>query len=201
MTGMYKRNASIMIIVIAVVFFSACDSGEKSSLINTQAAPSAISLPQPAQAQPAGVAAVQNAGAVSPSGPLNPAHGEPGHRCDIPVGAPLTQAAPTQVTANPQPVSLPQATAAAKPSGPLNPKHGEPGHRCDIPVGSPLNSPAAAASAPQPSVISQPAQQPSAVPLPTQLQLPQLNSGSGKTNPQHGQPGHRCDLPVGAALP
>jgi hypothetical protein len=51
---------------------------------------------------------------------LNPAHGEPGHRCDIPVGSPLS--VPTE------------APAVAR----MNPPHGEPGHRCDIPVGSPL---------------------------------------------------------------
>lgn len=51
---------------------------------------------------------------------INPPHGQPGHRCDIPVGSPL-----------------PVAQAAA-PAQRLNPPHGQPGHRCDIPVGSPL---------------------------------------------------------------
>lgn len=78
---------------------------------------------------------------------LNPAHGMPGHRCDISVGAPLdskpsqpatntavnTSSTPTQVT--PPPVVLPQATTKG-----LNPAHGQPGHRCDIAVGAPLDS-------------------------------------------------------------
>ncbi|NEU09079.1 hypothetical protein GZH53_12205 [Flavihumibacter sp. R14] len=55
---------------------------------------------------------------------LNPAHGLPGHRCDLPVGAPLT-------------VTQEQKTAApAQPK--TNPQHGMPGHRCDLAVGAPL---------------------------------------------------------------
>jgi hypothetical protein len=57
---------------------------------------------------------------TSAKGMLNPAHGEPGHRCDIPVGSPL---------------NIPTAAPAV---ARMNPPHGEPGHRCDIPVGSPL---------------------------------------------------------------
>jgi hypothetical protein len=79
---------------------------------------------------------------------LNPAHGQPGHRCDIAVGAPL-DSKPAQTTAQPQPVtttinpvvSTPTTTTTpvAAANG-LNPAHGQPGHRCDIPVGSPLDS-------------------------------------------------------------
>lgn len=74
---------------------------------------------------------------------MNPAHGQPGHRCDIPVGSPLnskpqtpnpTTATVSTAPATPQPVAQ-QATAPG-----MNPAHGQPGHRCDIPVGSPLNS-------------------------------------------------------------
>lgn len=53
---------------------------------------------------------------------LNPEHGQLGHRCDIPVGAPLV--------AKEKPVD----TQIRQ----LNPEHGQPGHRCDIPVGAPL---------------------------------------------------------------
>ena len=55
---------------------------------------------------------------------LNPEHGLPGHRCDLPIGAPLT------ITAEKK------ATAPAKPK--TNPQHGMPGHRCDLAVGAPL---------------------------------------------------------------
>ncbi|MEJ7586871.1 MAG: hypothetical protein WKI04_04850 [Ferruginibacter sp.] len=79
----------------------------------------------------------------------NPPHGQPNHRCDIAVGAPLnsvaTKPAATSIPANT--TIVPTATAAQKtavktvtPAG-MNPKHGEAGHRCDIAVGAPLNSP------------------------------------------------------------
>ena len=67
---------------------------------------------------------------------LNPKHGEPGHRCDIAVGAPL-DSKPTQiVTAQP----AVKQTVAIKTGKGLNPPHGQPNHRCDIAVGAPLNS-------------------------------------------------------------
>lgn len=87
---------------------------------------------------------------------LNPAHGQPGHRCDISVGAPLnsppgkvttptvnTTSAPANlspsiVNTSPQIVPTPSTQTVA--AG-MNPAHGQPGHRCDIAVGSPLNSP------------------------------------------------------------
>ena len=92
---------------------------------------------------------------------LNPAHGEPGHRCEIAVGAPLNSPAgaapaPTQVvtppsgalstpggspaptiTSSPAPVQAPAATVTPTAEG-MNPPHGQPGHDCAIPVGSPL---------------------------------------------------------------
>ncbi len=77
---------------------------------------------------------------------LNPAHGEPGHRCEIPVGAPLngetktpeikaTQSSPVIMNQNSgAPANTNSSTAQ------LNPAHGQPGHRCEIPVGAPLNN-------------------------------------------------------------
>ncbi len=83
---------------------------------------------------------------------MNPEHGKPGHRCDIPVGAPLNTpppnptvtsntTAPTAPTINTSPTMVQPATTTAPG---MNPAHGQPGHRCDIPVGSPLNSKPAA---------------------------------------------------------
>jgi hypothetical protein len=63
---------------------------------------------------------------------LNPAHGQPGHRCDIKVGAPLDSAPKkSNATNSGSPLINPG-------SGKLNPPHGQPGHRCDIKVGDPL---------------------------------------------------------------
>lgn len=76
---------------------------------------------------------------------LNPPHGQPGHRCEIPVGAPLDGSAPASSATTPitleAPATVPTATSAnpmSGNSGKINPPHGEPGHDCAVPVGSPL---------------------------------------------------------------
>lgn len=72
---------------------------------------------------------------------MNPPHGQPNHRCDIPVGAPLNSK--PQTTTNPaatiSTTTAAPATSQATAPG-MNPPHGQPNHRCDIPVGAPLNS-------------------------------------------------------------
>ena len=62
---------------------------------------------------------------------LNPAHGQPGHDCAIPVGQPL----PSSVGVNVPNVNNTAAPKTVK----LNPPHGQPGHDCAVPVGDPLN--------------------------------------------------------------
>jgi hypothetical protein len=122
----------------------------------------------------------------------NPAHGQPGHRCDIAVGDPLPVSASLPVASNNFPVSAPPAGSIASPTSTpiisensqapmagMNPAHGKPGHRCDIPVGAPLSS--------QPSAISP-------------INTTPATTGNPKLNPAHGQPGHRCDIAVGAPL-
>jgi hypothetical protein len=81
---------------------------------------------------------------------LNPAHGQPGHRCDIYVGQPLDSkpvaglsqpaAQPTTVSTNQTPQTVVAAPQPVKTEPGMNPPHGQPGHRCDIEVGKPLNS-------------------------------------------------------------
>lgn len=156
---------------------------------------------------------------------LNPAHGQPGHRCDIAVGAPLNSA-PTQgqtVTAQPaqtvqvnpnqQNVVTTTTTAAApvKVAKGMNPSHGQPGHRCDIPVGSPLNTPVAkpvAATSAQGGTVEKSftVTPPANNAVPALLSTETANNTKPVatkegTNPVHGQPGHRCDIAVGAPLP
>ena len=91
--------------------------------------------------------AVANGGQVAAG--MNPAHGQPSHRCDIPVGAPLNSP-PASTASKPvvqqqnQPVptsssvttSTPVATTPT-PEG-MNPPHGQTNHRCDIAVGAAL---------------------------------------------------------------
>ncbi|QNJ97428.1 hypothetical protein [Constantimarinum furrinae] len=69
------------------------------------------------------------------TGALNPAHGQPGHRCDLPVGAPLTG---TPVINSQQTPVLNSGSTPATGDLKVNPPHGQPGHRCDIKVGDPL---------------------------------------------------------------
>ncbi len=94
--------------------------------------------PQTIQANPAAAPAQPVAAG------MNPAHGQPGHRCDIAVGAPLNS--PKGATATPTPAAKAAAPAMTVTQTPvktapgMNPPHGQPGHRCDIGVGEPLSS-------------------------------------------------------------
>jgi hypothetical protein len=93
---------------------------------------------------------------------LNPAHGQPGHRCDISVGAPLNSkpaaqnASPVAVNSSPAPAITAVAPAVNQQvTAPgMNPPHGQPGHRCDISVGAPLNSKPAVAATPAPVAVT-----------------------------------------------
>lgn len=85
---------------------------------------------------------------------MNPAHGQPLHRCDIPVGEPLnspvanaknipvTQQITSQqqsqsAATNPTKATTAPIVATSTPEG-MNPPHGQTNHRCDITVGAPL---------------------------------------------------------------
>jgi len=92
----------------------------------------------------------------------------------------------------------------------INPPHGEPGHRCDIPVGQPLNA------APANNRVSAGNSAPTLANNPmaptienarrlngsqTRQTTPTTTASGERINPPHGQPGHRCDIPVGSPLP
>ncbi len=157
---------------------------------------------------PSNTAIVPAASSVAET--LNPPHGEPGHRCDIAVGAPLdSKAAPVPVvkeTVNKegtgaiidvkQPATAPVTPVTTSTANGLNPPHGQPGHRCDIAVGQPLNSKPATttttAVTPQVQTIS--------TPTPIINPVQPTTTASEGMNPEHGKPGHRCDIPVGAPL-
>ena len=104
-----------------------------------------------------------------------------------------TTVTPPTNTTTTQPI---QQTAPATTQAGLNPAHGQPGHRCDISVGAPLNSPAGAGQSatppPQQTIIKPTAPPPAVMPASTTTQA--------GMNPAHGQPGHRCDIAVGAPL-
>ena len=106
-----------------------------------------------------------------------------------------------------------QATLPSTPTGvTLNPPHGQPGHRCDIAVVAPLPNDGNVVSKAQSQ--SNTVSQGEAMPLVSgsmpqqvvQVQQPQnqqsyVGPKGEKLNPPHGQPGHRCDIAVGATLP
>ncbi len=158
------KNKLFQALFLAVLF-TACSGGNDSPTpaANSQVAPAAIIIPKdtfrgfnsPVQATPAinstpaqPVATQQPAPVATAAKGMNPAHGLPGHRCDIAVGAPLSspvqnQPVISQPTTNkntaitPTVVSTPQEVVTAPG---MNPPHGKPNHRCDIAVGAPLNS-------------------------------------------------------------
>jgi len=106
---------------------------------------------------------------------MNPAHGEPGHRCDISVGAPLNSkpappatVQPAPVTAQPQ-VTMKEVPTTTKTAPGMNPPHGEPGHKCEIAVGAPLNSKPAA-----PTTVTTAA--PASISAPSLLSAPKKDS-------------------------
>lgn len=139
-------------------------------------------------AQPVDLTDTKESKAIKSTVKLNPPHGEPEHRCDIAVGAPLDSpakstsiqtttvktSAPANSTANTAAnTSVPVNTATVNTSG---------GQR----VGPTLEKAKDFKPTPQFSYI------------------PLNNTRSNQTaqlNPPHGQPGHRCDIPVGDPLP
>lgn len=96
-------------------------------------------------------------------------------------------------------VNMEAAPAANQSSAGLNPEHGKPGHRCDIPVGAPLNSPAGAPPVAPTTINTVPQVIQTQAPAPPVMTPPVAEKGQ-RLNPQHGQPGHDCAVPVGAPL-
>jgi hypothetical protein len=190
--------------VSALMFtWIACGHGrpvDETGITQPVAAPASTTQPQTI---PVNLNSQPTPATITPSSStvagLNPEHGQPGHRCDIAVGAPLnskpaqpaTTPSATPFTISSDKPSPPAATTAVAPG--MNPAHGQPGHRCDIAVGAPLNSKPA-----------QPATTPSATPFTISSDKPSSPAATTAVapgmNPAHGQPGHRCDIAVGAPL-
>lgn len=209
------KNIIFSVIAISIVTVS-CKKDERATYIKEEAgvqqpammanqAPKASLLDQ-AEIQPAQNPSSAAAAVTAPG--MNPPHGQPGHRCDIPVGQPLNskpaqaatattnQAQAIQIDPNslqPGKFSVENGKAQnIKTAKGMNPPHGEPGHRCDIPVGQPLNSkPAAPQAVPQNIAQNTPA------PVPT----PAPTGPKPALNPAHGEAWHNCSVKVGDPLP
>ena len=130
----------ILSLLVITLMAAACNSneGEGNVEMNTVAPP-----PQTATAPIVNDSAPKAATPNSAPIALNPAHGLPGHRCDIAVGAPLNTAPttdPASVRMNPAPQTAPMMQSAPNAGGKvlINPPHGQPGHDCSVEVGKPL---------------------------------------------------------------
>jgi hypothetical protein len=118
----------------------------------------------------------------------------------VAANSPVTVTQPQTVTMNPQngtvvtaPQTITQTAAAQTATAPgMNPPHGQPGHRCDISVGAPLNS----KPAPPPATVATTPAQPQV----TMKEVPTTTKTAPGMNPPHGEPGHRCEIAVGAPL-
>jgi len=195
------RFYATVVIAACVFLIVSCGENEGGGQIETGKVASVPTLSTPAvPANNPSVRPINNPTApIIAGGRLNPAHGQPGHRCDIAVGAPLPAAtAPVLNTApaNAPVINPPSAattvtqpqTVATVAKG-LNPAHGQPGHRCDIPVGQPLSSaPVKSPTTTTPAVVAN-----------KPVEAPDTLFAKG-LNPAHGRPGHRCDIAVGQPL-
>ena len=118
-------------IAVAALFFGilSCSEGDNKGTTTTTTAPAVNA--------PAATAPGQAATPATTVG-LNPPHGEPNHRCDIEVGAPLNSPPkPNLSVPSSVPAFTPSNSSQAVAPG-TNPPHGQPGHDCGIPVGAPL---------------------------------------------------------------
>lgn len=149
-----------LIIASAALLYS-CDKKEASSTDASAVSTSmndssnvAVANADGELASADGTSVASNASSDKPV--LNPEHGQPYHRCEIPVGAPIDSAPPQNAApqvvpqqsaannsfnTNPISPSLAPSSSPAQAIGPKpanNPAHGEPHHRCDLEVGAPL---------------------------------------------------------------
>lgn len=124
------KNIGFGILALGLISMTSCKDEEKNE-----------------ETSPATVMPASNTN-TNPTAALNPAHGQPGHDCTIPVGAPLdrsaatntqTQTQPQMTTGTNSPVRMNNtATGTNTGTAMKNPPHGQPGHDCAVPVGADL---------------------------------------------------------------
>lgn len=206
------KNTFLGLMAISILIIS-CKKDERATYLQeeagvTQPSIAVNSAPKPSLIDQAGIQNTSAPAPVATAPGMNPPHGQPGHRCDIPVGQPLSNNQPTPVTVNntasnsiqidpnsvsPGKIMIDNNGKQVKTAPGMNPPHGQPGHRCDIPVGQPLNS------KPAPQAPANVAQNTPA-PIPVSQQVAPTGP-KPKLNPAHGEPFHDCALKVGDPLP
>lgn len=217
---MNMKNTLIGLITISIVTLS-CKKDEKATYLKDEAGAAQPNVALTSATSKttlmdqAGIQSTPSPAPMATAPGMNPAHGQPGHRCDIPVGQPLNSqpAAATPATqtistgtnntiqidpnsVSPGKIAIDNSGKQVKTAPGMNPPHGQPGHRCDIPVGQPLSSKPAPAPQPvQNSVQATPA--PTPAPVTQSLAMGE----KPKVNPAHGEPWHSCSVKVGDPLP
>lgn len=168
-----KSTPVLLMLIGGALFFHSCKKTEEETAVPAANAPSIFSQPLPAATNTESEKPAASTKAPTGQPPkLNPPHGEPFHRCEIPVGAPLDGSpAPGASQANAprnffKAVQSEQPAAATTQAAPTPPPAAKPT------TPPPTNTNNATASVPKP-----------------------------KLNPAHGQPHHRCDIKVGDPLP
>jgi hypothetical protein len=174
-----KSTSFLLLLAGSTFFLSSCKNSEEAPA-ETPAVPTEVSVPDAAAetTTPETPATTAAAGSKGEAPKLNPAHGQPFHRCDIAVGAPLDGSGPA-----PAPAPAPAAPTPAE-----APKSFFKTVQSTQP-----------APAPAPTLNATPASTPQ--PKPATTATADANTPKPKNNPAHGQPHHRCDIKVGDPLP
>jgi hypothetical protein len=186
-----SNKSTVWLITLTLLFtLISCSNVKKEPGRAQQGTVPPLSQEQPGSAIATPVQSVNNSLEAQPSPAqnsaevmLNPPHGQPFHRCDIPVGAPLpsantnNQAATNQVQATAPQVSTNQVQTTAPQVSTTPP--------------NPANNPFA------PTIENASRVNPSQARTTTTAN----NGTKPRLNPPHGQPFHRCDIPVGSPLP
>ncbi len=176
-----KLGSSIFVIAFFTLFtLGSCSSSQNESkqtpaipVLPQNQEPTTVTNPEPEQPVSAETATQPTEAQGNGEVMLNPPHGEPFHRCDIPVGAPLNSAPANttrQTTSNPPTAAAPVTTNTAP---------------------RPTNNPTSPTLENAMRMNPSQARSTTAPPSGTKPRL----------NPPHGQPWHRCDIAVGSPLP
>ncbi len=199
-------KSSIVLIIVSVFFIlTSCNQATQDS-DQTQQSPNTSSAsenlmkvdtlptqPEPVKTDNVEVSTGEEKNEVAM---LNPPHGQPNHRCDIPVGAPLNSAPKTSNTTAASTTAASPATSTSTNTTTSATNTNSPAKSNETQVSSPATGAASSSFSPtveNASKLNNP-----------QRQTTSTTANKGPkpaTNPAHGQPYHRCDIAVGSPLP
>ena len=159
------KNIFVAACILATLFFAACSGNDTKgyddslspatstkpvtpvTIADTLLSDTSVTRTAATITAPVTTTATLSGNMATANAGLNPAHGQPGHRCDIAVGAslssPINASKPQVQTVSSNNFTTPNSTPSALTSGSggrLNPPHGQPGHDCSVEVGKPLKN-------------------------------------------------------------